>query len=70
MADARREIARYSVQSNLTEVSAADLRKKWADYSVPRKQSVYRGLIREILIHPATRPFNVWNPDRVEIMWR
>jgi hypothetical protein len=39
------------------------------DYSVSRKQSVYRGLIREILIHPATRPFNVWNPDRIEVFW-
>ncbi|MDH6493805.1 hypothetical protein M2156_000024 [Streptomyces sp. SAI-149] len=31
---------------------------------------MYRGLIGEILIHPATRPFNVWNPDRVEIFWK
>ncbi|MFF9210451.1 MULTISPECIES: recombinase family protein [unclassified Streptomyces] len=70
MADARREIAQYSVKTNLTEISAEQLRKEWEDYSVPRKQSVYRGLIREILIHPATRPFNVWNPDRVEVLWR
>ncbi|MBQ0969190.1 recombinase family protein [Streptomyces sp. RK23] len=70
MADARQKIAQYGVKANLTEVSAAELRKEWEDYSVARKQSVYRGLIREILIHPATRPFNVWNPDRVEILWR
>ncbi|QHA04584.1 hypothetical protein GQF42_15955 [Streptomyces broussonetiae] len=70
MADARREIAHYSVKANLTEVSAVELRKAWKDYSVPRKQSVYRGLIREILIHPATRPFNVWNPDRIEVFWK
>ncbi|MDX3712770.1 recombinase family protein [Streptomyces europaeiscabiei] len=70
MADARREIAQYGVKANLTEVSATELRKEWTDYSVPRKQSVYRGLIREILIHPATRPFNVWNPDRVEVFWK
>ncbi|MGW0136270.1 recombinase family protein [Streptomyces sp. NPDC003299] len=70
MAGARREIAQYSVKANLTEISAEQLRKEWEDYSVPRKQTVYRGLIREILIHPATRPFNVWNPDRVEVLWR
>ncbi|MEU6651311.1 recombinase family protein [Streptomyces sp. NPDC046900] len=70
MADARREIAQYSVKTSLTEISAVELRKEWEDYSIPRKQSVYRGLIREILIHPATRPFNVWNPDRVEVFWR
>lgn len=31
---------------------------------------MYRGLIREILIRTATRPFNVWNPDRAEALWR
>jgi site-specific DNA recombinase len=70
MADARKKAAVYGVKSNLLEIGAAELRKAWADYSVPRKQSTYRGLIREILIHPATRPFNVWNPDRVEVFWR
>ncbi|MFE4918978.1 recombinase family protein [Streptomyces sp. NPDC056661] len=70
MADARRQTAEYGVKANLTEISTAELRKAWADYSVPRKQSVYRGLIREILIHPATRPFNVWNPGRVEVFWK
>lgn len=70
MAQARRETAEYGVKANLTDISATELRKAWVDYSVPRKQSVYRGLIREILIHPATLPFNVWNPDRVEVFWR
>ncbi|MFI2757800.1 recombinase family protein [Streptomyces echinatus] len=70
MADARREAAEYGVKANLHEINAAELRKAWKDYSVARKQSTYRGLIREILIHPATRPFNVWNPDRVEIFWK
>ena len=70
MADARRQVAEYGVKANLTEISAAELRNAWADYSVARKQSTYRGLIREILIHPATRPFNVWNPDRVEVFWK
>ncbi|WP_327131983.1 recombinase family protein [Streptomyces sp. NBC_01343] len=67
---ARGEAAEYQVKANLTDVSSAELRKAWADYSVSRKQSVYRGLIREILIHPATRPYNVWNPDRVEVLWK
>lgn len=70
MADARKKAAEYGVKANLLEISAAELRKAWADYSVPRKQSMYRGLIREILVHPATRPFNVWNPDRVEVLWK
>ncbi|AWL41041.1 MULTISPECIES: hypothetical protein [unclassified Streptomyces] len=59
MTDARRKSAEYGVKANLHEISAAELRKAWKDYSVARKQSTYRGLIREILTHPATRPFNV-----------
>ncbi|MEU1366613.1 hypothetical protein ABZ454_10810 [Streptomyces sp. NPDC005803] len=70
IAKARREAAEYSVKANLTEIGAAELRKAWGDYSVSRKQSVYRSLIREILIHPATRPVNVWNPGRVEVFWK
>ena len=60
MADARREVARVPSQA-LADAGAAELRKAWKDYSVPRKQSVYRGLTREILIHPATRLSNM--PD-------
>ncbi|MFJ9983958.1 hypothetical protein ACIQUD_07910 [Streptomyces globisporus] len=70
MADARRKSAEYGVEANLHETSAAELRRARKDYSVTWRQSTYRGLIREILIHPATRPFNVWNPDRVEVLWR
>ncbi|MET9051783.1 recombinase family protein [Streptomyces bacillaris] len=70
MADSRRKMAEYGVKANLHEISAAELRKAWKGYSVARKQSTYRGLIREILIHPATRPFNVWNPGRVEVFWK
>lgn len=70
MADARRKSAEYGVEANLHETSAAELRRARKDYSVAWRQSAYRGLIRGILVHPATRPFNVWNPDRVEVLWR
>ncbi|GAX55797.1 hypothetical protein [Streptomyces olivochromogenes] len=70
MADIRREMAEYSVKANLSEISSAQLRKEWKDCSVARKQSVYRRLIREILVHPAIRLLDVWNPDRVEILWK
>lgn len=70
IAKARRKMAEYSVKANLTEIGSAELREAWVDYSASRKQSTYRGLIRGILIHPATRPFNVWNPDRVEVFWK
>lgn len=70
MADARRKSAECEVKANLHEISAAELRKAWKDYSVARKQSTYRSLIRETLIHPAPWPFNVWTTDRVEALCR
>ncbi|MFE4991390.1 recombinase family protein [Streptomyces mirabilis] len=70
IAKAQREAAEYSVKTRVLEVSAEELREEWEDYLPARKQGVYRSLIREILIHPATRPFNRWNPDRVEVFWK
>lgn len=67
---AQREAAEYSVKARILDISAEDLRKAWKDYLPARKQSVFRSLIREIRIHPATPPKNVWNPDRVEVLWK
>lgn len=70
IAKAQREAAEYSVKTRVLEVSAEELREEWEDYLPARKQGVYRSLIREILIHPATPPKNVWNPDRVVVEWK
>lgn len=70
IAQAQREAAQYSVKDRVLEVDADDLRKAWEEYSAARKQSVYRSLIKEILIHPAVPPKNVFNPSRVEVVWR
>ncbi|WP_181361702.1 recombinase family protein [Streptomyces sp. MA5143a] len=70
IAKLQRELAELSVTANVLEVDVTDLREAREDYSVPRKQAVYGGLIEEILIHPAPRPFNVWNPDRIEVFWK
>ncbi|MFE5083084.1 hypothetical protein [Streptomyces mirabilis] len=45
MADARREMAEYSVKANQSEISSAQLRKEWKDYSVAR---LLRHLDREL----------------------
>ncbi|WP_430376729.1 recombinase family protein [Streptomyces sp. B1-3] len=66
----QRELAEQSVKANVLDVDVEDLREAWENYPVARKQAVYRGLIEEILIHPATRPFNVFNPKRIEVRWK
>lgn len=35
-----------------------------------RKRAVFMGLIRFIAIHPATRSYSVFNPARIEVVWR
>ncbi|MGW3305921.1 recombinase family protein [Streptomyces sp. NPDC001073] len=70
MTKVREELAELSVKANVLDVDVAELREAWEDYSVARKQAVYRGLIEEIIIHPATRPYNVFNPARIEIKWK
>ncbi|MFI1409374.1 recombinase family protein [Streptomyces sp. NPDC020707] len=64
------ELAEQSVKANVLDIDVEDLREAWEDYSVARKQAVYRGLIEEIIIHPATRPYNVFNPLRIEVRWK
>ncbi|ROP53313.1 recombinase family protein [Streptomyces sp. PanSC9] len=70
IAQAHRESAEYGIKGRVLEVSAEELRKAWEDYLPARKQSVYRSLVKEIRIHPATPPKNVWNPGRAEVFWR
>ncbi|MEP6871006.1 MAG: recombinase family protein, partial [Anaerolineaceae bacterium] len=35
-----------------------------------RTQAELQALVEKVVIHRATAPRNVWNPDRVEIVWR
>jgi site-specific DNA recombinase len=70
MAKLQRELAELTVKTNVMDIDVDELREAWKDYSVPRKQAVYRGLIEEIIIHPATRPFNAFNPGRIEVVWK
>ncbi|WP_216586833.1 recombinase family protein [Streptomyces brasiliscabiei] len=70
LAKLQQELAKLSVKANVLEVDVEDLREAWADYPVARKQAVYRGLIEEIIIHPATRPYSVFNPARIEVIWK
>jgi site-specific DNA recombinase len=55
------------------EVSADELRAAWESEDGPpleRKRAVFTGLIRFIAIHPATMPYSVFNPARIEVVWR
>ncbi|MET8511996.1 recombinase family protein [Streptomyces sp. NPDC005077] len=70
IAQAQREAAQYGVRDRVLDISAEELRESWEDYSAARKQSVYRSVIKEVLVYPATPPKNVFNPSRIKIVWR
>ncbi|MET7718170.1 recombinase family protein [Streptomyces sp. NPDC005407] len=61
---ARLKVAKYQVRQ-LARVEADELKDAWKDLPFERKRAIFTGLYKEILIYPATRPFNVFNPARV-----
>jgi DNA invertase Pin-like site-specific DNA recombinase len=70
IAQAQREAAQYNVKDRVLEINVEELRMAWEDYLPARKQGLYRSLIKQIRIHPATPPKNIFNPDRVEVIWK
>lgn len=65
------ELAATVVRRRLDQ-SAAQLRERWDDPAFPlaRKRAAVMAYIEQIRIHPATRPYSVFNPARIEIVWR
>ncbi|SPE99990.1 hypothetical protein SMA5143A_0699 [Streptomyces sp. MA5143a] len=53
-----------------TAVSGGTVANSYCPHSSSRPSLIQSGLIREILIHSAVRSFSVWNPERVEVLWR
>ncbi|MHA6759881.1 recombinase family protein [Streptacidiphilus sp. PAMC 29251] len=66
---ARFEIAKHGVRQRV-EVTSAEMREAWDDWPLERKRTILVGLFQEILIHPATRPYSVFNPARIETVPR
>jgi len=69
IAQARGELAAYNVRKRL-DASAEKIRAEWEGYPIERKKSVVGRFIKMILIHPATQPYSIFNPARVEVVWR
>jgi hypothetical protein len=69
ISQARAELAAYNVRSRL-EASADEIKAEWEGYPIDRKKAIVGRFVDRILIHPATRPWNAFNPGRVEVVWR
>ncbi|GAA4237617.1 hypothetical protein GCM10022254_50180 [Actinomadura meridiana] len=51
----------------------SDLSQRWdPTYGAPmaRRRSTLLAYISEIRLAPTTRPYNVFSPDRIDIIWR
>ncbi|MGW2064868.1 hypothetical protein ACWCO9_30350 [Streptomyces sp. NPDC001937] len=70
IAQAQRDAAQYGVKDRVMEIDAEQISQDWGIYSPARKQSLFRSVMEKILIHPAVPPKNVFNPSRVEVVWR
>ena len=42
----------------------------WPDLDVQRRQEIVRLVIERVIIHPAVRGRNTFDPDRFEVIWR
>ncbi|MDL4815991.1 hypothetical protein [Actinomadura opuntiae] len=71
MDDVSGELAKLGVKTRLN-LTAAELRERWEDPEWPlaQQRATLMAYIQEIRISPATRPYSVFNPDRIDIVWR
>ncbi|MBD2896212.1 hypothetical protein amrb99_51560 [Actinomadura sp. RB99] len=71
MDDVSGDLAKLGVKIRL-DLTAAKLRERWNDPEWPlaRQRATLMAYISEIRISPATRPYSVLNPDRIDIVWR
>lgn len=65
------ELAGLGVKTRL-DLTAAELRQRWndPDWPLARQRATLMAYISEIRISPATRPYSIFNPDRIDIVWR
>lgn len=65
------ELAGLGVKTRL-DLTASELRQRWDDPDFPlaRRRATIMAYIEEIRIAPATRPYSVFNPSRIDIQWR
>ena len=65
------KLAGLGVKTRL-DLTASELRQRWDDPDFPlaRRRATVMAYISEIRIAPATRPYSVFSPDRIDIVWR
>lgn len=71
-ADVNRRLAAASRIDAVTPVliSTEALRAEWPAMELGRRRAVIDQVVETIVIHPAVRPYGVFQPDRIEVVWR
>lgn len=71
MAKAQDALARVTGTSAVTPlIEAGDLRTTWNEMPLSRKRAVLSALVEHVVINPAVRGRNRFDPDRVDPVWR
>lgn len=70
--NAQKQLAKLSHSSALSDyVGDADLlRERWADLPLTGQHAVVAAVLDHLVVHPARRGYNRFNPDRFTPVWR
>lgn len=64
---AEQALARFDQRGGLDAISHVDVATEWDRRGVEWRRRVLRVLVARVDCKPATRPINVWNPDRLSV---
>jgi DNA invertase Pin-like site-specific DNA recombinase len=68
--DVRRRLAADTRASALAPFTGGRLRAAWAGLSFDRRRAVVAAVVDAVVVHPAVRGRNRFDPTRVDIRWR
>lgn len=57
-------------QATTPRVDLVDLANRWEDLEVAEQRSVISAFVDKVIIHPAVRGLNRFDPTKIELIWR
>jgi hypothetical protein len=71
IAETKRRLSGQGAVSLLSQLpTGAALEKAWAESNLERRRAIVAAVIERIVVHPAIRGRNRFDPDRLQIVWR
>jgi DNA invertase Pin-like site-specific DNA recombinase len=70
LAEGRRLLARMAGATAAVEIKAGQAAAWWGAASLDRRRAVLALLVDQVVVHPALRGLNRFDPTRVKVVWR